>query len=190
MHYVPEYSRTTTLDVFRCLSHAVMPLTIRVYSFISHRTVLVIFCIGSTLQCGARSLLHLFLGRAIGGVGVGALSTLSPLYMAEISPPEVRGSLMALEQFAIVLGVVLGFWLGYFTRDSEYICNPYHNISPSTNIIFSSPRLCIMAYSSRRTNHSSCDTYSRLYLLAGFTTFARSTREIRRSHCEPGAIAT
>ncbi|KAF8824448.1 hypothetical protein HHX47_DHR8000390 [Lentinula edodes] len=78
---------------------------------------MIIFCIGSTLQCGARSLLHLFLGRAIGGVGVGALSTLSPLYMAEISPPEVRGSLMALEQFAIVLGVVLGFWLGYFTRD-------------------------------------------------------------------------
>ncbi|KAJ3916774.1 hypothetical protein F5877DRAFT_80595 [Lentinula edodes] len=95
----------------------VMPSSIRVYSFMSHRTVLVIFCIGSTLQCGARSLLHLFLGRAIGGVGVGALSTLSPLYMAEISPPEVRGSLMALEQFAIVLGVVLGFWLGYFTRD-------------------------------------------------------------------------
>lgn len=42
---------------------------------------------------------------------------LSPLYMAEISPPEVRGSLMALEQFAIVLGAVLGFWTGFFTRD-------------------------------------------------------------------------
>ncbi|KAJ4481051.1 MFS monosaccharide transporter [Lentinula aciculospora] len=77
----------------------------------------VIFCIGSAFQCGAQTLLHLFIGRAIGGVGVGALSTLSPLYMAEISPPEVRGSLMALEQFAIVLGVVLGFWLGYFTRN-------------------------------------------------------------------------
>lgn len=43
---------------------------------------------------------------------------LSPLYMAEISPPEVRGSLMALEQFAIVLGAVLGFWAGFFTRNS------------------------------------------------------------------------
>ena len=42
---------------------------------------------------------------------------LSPLYMAEISPPEVRGSLMALEQFAIVIGAVLGFWTGFFTRD-------------------------------------------------------------------------
>ena len=44
---------------------------------------------------------------------------LSPLYMAEISPPEVRGSLMALEQFSIVLGAVLGFWTGFFTRDGE-----------------------------------------------------------------------
>ena len=45
---------------------------------------------------------------------------LSPLYMAEISPPEVRGSLMALEQFSIVLGVVFGFWTGYMTRDCTY----------------------------------------------------------------------
>ena len=44
---------------------------------------------------------------------------LSPLYMAEISPPEVRGSLMALEQLSIVLGVVFGFWTGFITRDSK-----------------------------------------------------------------------
>ncbi|GLB37892.1 putative major facilitator superfamily, sugar transporter (TC 2.A.1.1) family protein [Lyophyllum shimeji] len=79
-------------------------------------TACVVFCIGSAFQCGAQSLSHLFVGRAIGGVGVGALSMLSPLYMAEISPPEVRGSLMALEQFSIVLGVVFGFWTGFLTR--------------------------------------------------------------------------
>lgn len=43
-------------------------------------------------------------------------SMLCPLYISEISAPEVRGSLMALEQFSIVLGVVLGFWTGFFTR--------------------------------------------------------------------------
>ncbi|KAH0588550.1 hypothetical protein H2248_004380 [Termitomyces sp. 'cryptogamus'] len=75
-----------------------------------------VFCIGSCFQCGAQSLSHLFIGRAVGGVGVGALSMLSPLYMAEISPPEVRGSLMSLEQFSIVLGVVFGFWTGFLTR--------------------------------------------------------------------------
>ncbi|KAJ3536084.1 hypothetical protein NMY22_g6191 [Coprinellus aureogranulatus] len=76
----------------------------------------IIFCIGSTFQALAQNLFHLFLGRAIGGIGVGALSMLSPLYMAEISPPEVRGSLLALEQLSIVLGVVFGFWTGFVTR--------------------------------------------------------------------------
>ncbi|XP_006460576.1 hypothetical protein AGABI2DRAFT_220643 [Agaricus bisporus var. bisporus H97] len=65
----------------------------------------IVFCIGSAFQCGATSLPHLYIGRAIGGVGVGALRMLSPLYMAEISPPEVRGSLLTLEQFSIVLRV-------------------------------------------------------------------------------------
>ncbi|KAH9935235.1 general substrate transporter [Epithele typhae] len=78
-----------------------------------------VFTVGSALQFGAQSPNHLILGRGIGGLGVGALSMLAPLYMAEISPPEVRGSLMALEQFAIVLGAVLGFWTGFFTRDLE-----------------------------------------------------------------------
>ncbi|KAM6502998.1 General substrate transporter [Amanita muscaria] len=76
----------------------------------------IIFCIGSSFQCGAQSLSDIFFGRAVGGIGVGALSMLSPLYMAEISPPELRGSLTAIEQFSIVLGVVFGFWTGFFTR--------------------------------------------------------------------------
>ncbi|KAJ6626747.1 general substrate transporter [Mycena sp. CBHHK59/15] len=76
-----------------------------------------IFNIGALFQCLAQNLGHLFIGRAVGGVGVGALSMLSPLYISEISPPEVRGSLVALEQFSIVLGVVVGFWIGFFTRD-------------------------------------------------------------------------
>ncbi|KAF8706957.1 hypothetical protein AX14_013755 [Amanita brunnescens Koide BX004] len=79
-------------------------------------TACAVFCVGSSFQCAAQSLSDIFIGRAIGGIGVGALSTLSPLYMAEISPPELRGSLTALEQFSIVLGVVLGFWTGFFTR--------------------------------------------------------------------------
>ncbi|KIM36896.1 hypothetical protein M413DRAFT_281953 [Hebeloma cylindrosporum] len=77
----------------------------------------VIFIIGSSFQCFAQHLSHIFIGRTVGGVGVGALSMLSPIYMAEISPPEVRGSLMALEQFSIVLGVVFGFWTGFATRE-------------------------------------------------------------------------
>lgn len=43
------------------------------------------------------------------------LSCLAPLYMSEISPKEIRGSLLALEQFSIVSGVVIGFW--YFLSE-------------------------------------------------------------------------
>ena len=45
---------------------------------------------------------------------------LSPLYMAEISPPGVRGSLMTVEQLSIVLGVAFGFWTGFITRSSIF----------------------------------------------------------------------
>src|ERR1700761_9744358 len=59
---------------------------------------------------------------------------LCPLYLAEISPPELRGTIMVIEQFSIVLGVVVGYWLGFFTRHSlhsfsvsvypsEYMCS-------------------------------------------------------------------
>ncbi|KAI0267722.1 hypothetical protein BC834DRAFT_56457 [Gloeopeniophorella convolvens] len=78
-----------------------------------------VFCAGSALQTWAQSLTQITAGRAIGGLGVGALSMLSPLYMAEISPPEVRGSLLAMEQFSIVLGCVVGFWTGFFTRNVD-----------------------------------------------------------------------
>ncbi|KIJ51211.1 hypothetical protein M422DRAFT_58818 [Sphaerobolus stellatus SS14] len=76
----------------------------------------VVFCTGSVLQTFANSVSTLTVGRAIGGVGIGALSMLSPLYIGEISAPETRGALLALEQLSIVIGVVLGFWFGYLTR--------------------------------------------------------------------------
>ncbi|KAF9515364.1 hypothetical protein BS47DRAFT_1372035 [Hydnum rufescens UP504] len=76
-----------------------------------------VFCIGSTLQTVSGTLGQLSLGRLIGGVGIGSLSMLCPLYMSEISPPETRGSLLSIEQFSIVLGVVFGFWIGFFTRN-------------------------------------------------------------------------
>lgn len=62
---------------------------------------------------------------------------LSPLYMAEISPPEVRGSLMALEQFSIVSGAVLGFCAGFITRDSKRHFPFYFN-SSLTNFLIKS----------------------------------------------------
>ncbi len=39
-----------------------------------------------------------------------------PLYISEISPPEIRGALLVLEEFSIVLGIVIAFWITYGTQ--------------------------------------------------------------------------
>lgn len=52
-------------------------------------------------------------GRFVTGLGVGSLSMAVPLYNAEIAPPEVRGSLVALQQLAITFGIMVSFWIDY-----------------------------------------------------------------------------
>jgi MFS family permease len=39
-----------------------------------------------------------------------------PLYISEISPPEMRGALLVLEEFSIVAGIVIAFWITYGTQ--------------------------------------------------------------------------
>lgn len=45
--------------------------------------------------------------RIIGGVGIGIVSIVSPVYISEISPERIRGGMVSLYQFAITLGFVL-----------------------------------------------------------------------------------
>ena len=47
-----------------------------------------------------------WLWRILGGVGIGLASGISPLYIAEIAPTRIRGMLVALNQFTIVIGVL------------------------------------------------------------------------------------
>ena len=44
--------------------------------------------------------------RFIGGVGIGVASALAPMYIAEVSPAEIRGRMVSLNQMAIVLGIL------------------------------------------------------------------------------------
>ena len=58
------------------------------------------------------------IARIIGGVGVGAASMLSPLYISEISPAEKRGSLVSLYQLGIVLGIIIVYFCNYLVSQS------------------------------------------------------------------------
>lgn len=56
---------------------------------------------------------HFVVYRILGGVGVGIASMVSPMYIAEIAPPEKRGSLVALNQFAIIFGMLVVYFVNY-----------------------------------------------------------------------------
>ena len=47
--------------------------------------------------------------RFLGGIGVGVASVVAPIYTAEIAPPALRGRLVGLVQFNIVLGILLAY---------------------------------------------------------------------------------
>lgn len=54
----------------------------------------------------------MFLGRFIGGIGLGQISMVVPMWIGEIAPPEIRGSAVTLQQAAIGFGILISFWLG------------------------------------------------------------------------------
>ncbi|EIW84370.1 general substrate transporter [Coniophora puteana RWD-64-598 SS2] len=75
-----------------------------------------VFCVGVIVQTTAYQPSSILGGRFITGWGVGSLSMSVPLYNAEIAPPEVRGSLVALQQLAITFGILISFWIDYGTN--------------------------------------------------------------------------
>lgn len=57
--------------------------------------------------------------RIIGGIGVGLASMLSPMYIAEISPAEIRGRLVSFNQFAIIFGMLVVYFVNYFIAKGQ-----------------------------------------------------------------------
>ncbi len=52
--------------------------------------------------------------RFIGGLGVGGASVIAPMYIAEISPPSLRGRMVGLFQFSIVFGILTAYFSNFF----------------------------------------------------------------------------
>jgi MFS transporter, SP family, xylose:H+ symportor len=81
------------------------------------KTVLFVVAAGfflSSLGCGlAGSWPQFVLARLLGGLVIGAASVVTPMYIAEISPPRLRGRLVMVNQLNIVLGVLLSYVSNY-----------------------------------------------------------------------------
>ena len=52
--------------------------------------------------------------RLIGGIGVGLASMFAPMYIAELAPAKIRGNLVSWNQFAIIFGMLVVYFVNYF----------------------------------------------------------------------------
>ena len=57
--------------------------------------------------------------RVIGGIGVGLASAICPMYIAEIAPAEIRGKLVSWNQFAIIFGMLIVYFVNYFITKGQ-----------------------------------------------------------------------
>lgn len=74
----------------------------------------VAFLISAVGTAFPRNITEFIIFRVIGGLGVGAASMTSPMYIAEISPARIRGRMVSINQFAIVTGMLVVYFVNYF----------------------------------------------------------------------------
>ncbi|HMQ08941.1 MAG TPA: sugar porter family MFS transporter [Saprospiraceae bacterium] len=76
----------------------------------------VLFGISAIGSAVPTNLTQFAIARFVGGLGVGAASMLSPLYITEMAPASIRGRLVSLYQLAIVLGILLIFFINLLVQ--------------------------------------------------------------------------
>jgi sugar porter (SP) family MFS transporter len=73
-----------------------------------------IFLIGAAVQTGAHHAIgQIYAGRVIAGLGIGGMSSITPVFVSENCPPAVRGRIAGLFQEFLVIGSTFAYWLDY-----------------------------------------------------------------------------
>jgi len=78
-----------------------------------------IFIAGSVLAPLSPNVATLIVARAIIGMGIGFTSVTAPVYVSELAPPQSRGMLIGLYQFALTMGIALADLVGYWLATRE-----------------------------------------------------------------------
>ena len=76
--------------------------------------VAALFAISATWSALATDYTEFIIARIIGGIGIGGAILIAPIYIAELAPPKLRGSLVSFNQLHIVLGISVAFFSNYF----------------------------------------------------------------------------
>eukprot|EP00931_Biecheleriopsis_adriatica_P040608 TRINITY_DN23272_c0_g1_i1.p1 TRINITY_DN23272_c0_g1~~TRINITY_DN23272_c0_g1_i1.p1 ORF type:complete len:513 (+),score=120.21 TRINITY_DN23272_c0_g1_i1:75-1613(+) len=72
------------------------------------------FLLGCALQAGSNSLLHFLSGRLVTGTAIGLLSSVVPLYQAEMAPPHLRGTLTSMYNMMVTTGIFVAALIDQF----------------------------------------------------------------------------
>ena len=72
-----------------------------------------LFALSALAAALPRNLAEFTAARFLGGIAIGMASMLAPLYIAEVSPARIRGRLVALNQMAIVSGILLAYLVNW-----------------------------------------------------------------------------
>lgn len=73
----------------------------------------VLFSVSAIGCCLCAGFNDLVLYRIIGGVGIGIVSIVSPIYISEISPAKIRGTMVSLYQLAVTMGLLLAYLINF-----------------------------------------------------------------------------
>lgn len=85
----------------------------------------ILYALSAILSAIAPSFIFLVMARMLGGFGVGASLIIAPMYIAEIAPPKIRGTMVSFNQLNIVIGISVAFFTNYLIlqlgqSDSEW----------------------------------------------------------------------
>jgi len=79
--------------------------------------VAVIFAMTSLATGMATSFSAFIIARFMGGLAVGAVSVLAPMYVVEVSPSAMRGRMCTIYQLSIVIGILISYFINYLLHD-------------------------------------------------------------------------
>lgn len=79
----------------------------------------ILFTVSALWSALATEYSEFIIARIIGGIGIGGAILIAPIYIAELAPPKLRGSLVSLNQLNIVLGISAAYFSNYFLKDLE-----------------------------------------------------------------------
>ena len=100
------------------------------------------FSAGIVIVAAANSYGVMLIGRVIMGLGVGGVSALVPTYLSEISPAQIRGRMLTLNQLLITLGLLVSYLVDWaFAGSENWRAMFLVGLIPSLGLVLGSLRL-------------------------------------------------